>query len=766
MAGFDRILQRGSRLAFCLAVLFPAGLVQAQLALPGNIGTKTVVGEQSPIAEERAKAEGLLIETQRQREAEVPVSSEFASAESVRSADRQRLLDRLTFMQAERIKKLDELATLQKAPPVAITSLPVVQALGDVPPYSALTVDAFRDELAGLSDKLKALDSGLAIRETEKQVLLEQLRRAEEGSRLANDRFVQGKSDSEKSAARWTQEQSELRRRIAEAELAVLAIEVDKLKLQRDSLGMQTEEMRRLLVRVLPDQRLAEADLASLRERMAAIAERLAPEMHKALQRQKTHEAEREAIFKQAPAVGSDQAQQLAFLDQALVTDRILIEGLRGLEMLVAVTTDVWEKRYVVLSSDDAERKEQALASLTKIYQGLQGRKRLSQEQRDALAVSIRDQETRLANLSPDSREQLRQRDILALLRERSNMHERLELAASRLERQLARWLTDINQGEGSSLGQSAQVLGERARAMLRAFWQYELFAVEDVSEVAGRKVSVSYGVTVGKSIGALLLFVVGYWLFSRLSQFLQTVLIRRFGINTQLASVIRRWVMIVMAIGLIIFILNLARIPLTVFAFMGGALAIGLGFGTQTIIKNFISGIIILFERKIRVGDIIELAGMTGHVTAVDLRATTVRGFNGVEALVPNSNFLENQVVNWTYSNPQIRRELSVGVAYGSDARLAEAVMVKAAVGHPSILKIPAPEVYFEDFADSALLMILVYWVELGGGTVARRVDSDVRHTIYQDLAEAGVVISFPQQDVHLDVVQPLPVVLTEARA
>jgi small-conductance mechanosensitive channel len=212
--------------------------------------------------------------------------------------------------------------------------------------------------------------------------------------------------------------------------------------------------------------------------------------------------------------------------------------------------------------------------------------------------------------------------------------------------------------------------LGDQLHETWRAFWQYELFAVEDVSDVDGRKVSVFYGITVGKSVGALLLFVIGYWLFSRLSHLLSKILVSRFGISNQLASVIRRWMMILLALGLIVFILNLARIPLTVFAFMGGALAIGVGFGTQTIIKNFISGIIILFERKIRVGDIIELGGMTGHVTAVDLRATTVRGFNGVEALVPNSSFLENQVVNWTYSNQQLRRELKVGVAYGSIPR------------------------------------------------------------------------------------------------
>lgn len=766
MQRLEPILLSVRRLTVGLAMLLPAGFACAQFALPGRAAPKAAVAAASPIAEERAKAETQLIETQRQRQAELPASRELASAESVRAADRQRLLDRLAFLQADRIKRLDELAALQKAPAIALATLPAVQALGEAPPYSALAVDALRDELAGQDDKLKALDSGLGIREAEKQVLVEQLRRAEENTRQANDRAAQGGSDQDKATARWANEQSDLRRRIAEAELAILAIDVDTQKLQRNVLHKQTEDMHALLLRVLPAQHMTERDLETLRERMAAASEQVSAELAKAQKRQRTHQEEREALSRQEAAAGSDKGLRLAFLEQALTTDGLVLEGLKGLEMLVAVTSDVWQKRYIALTSDDAEQKRQAVASLIKIHQGLLGRKRLSQEQRDASAVAIRDQETRMANLPPDSAEQRREKEILGLLQERARIHERLELAANRLERQLARWLGDFNPSEAGSLGYRTGAWSEQLRAAFRAFWEYELFVVEDVSEVDGRKVSIGYGVTVGKSIGALCLFVLGYWLFSRLAQLLQAVLINRFGINSQLASVIRRWLMIVLAVGLVVFILNLARIPLTVFAFMGGALAIGLGFGTQTIIKNFISGIIILFERKIRVGDIIQLGGMTGHVTAVDLRATTVRGFDGVEALIPNSSFLESQVVNWTYSNQQIRRELRIGIAYGSDARQGEALMLQAAAEHPRILKTPVSEVYFEDFADNALIMVLIYWVELGGGTVARRVDSDVRHTIYQRLAEAGIAIPFPQRDVHLDLTQPLPVVLAEGRA
>jgi small-conductance mechanosensitive channel len=205
--------------------------------------------------------------------------------------------------------------------------------------------------------------------------------------------------------------------------------------------------------------------------------------------------------------------------------------------------------------------------------------------------------------------------------------------------------------------------------------------------------------------------------LVAKLVQLLQRVLVARFGIEQHMSSVIRRWVMIFLAAALAVLILNLARIPLTAFTFAGGALAIGVGFGAQNIIKNVISGIIILLERKVRVGDIIEQGGMTGHVTAIDLRATTVRGFDGIEALVPNSSLLETQVINWTYSNHQIRRELKIGVAYGSDTRAAELVLQNAAISHPKVLEVPAPEVFFEDFADSSLLMVLIFGLSLGRG-------------------------------------------------
>lgn len=752
------------RIAITLLLIVLMGTSHAQQpALRSALGGKPAVAATVDVAEERAKLETQLGETLRQREAELPGARETASADSVRAADRQRLLDRLAFLQGERIKRLDELGALQKAPPFTLASLPVVHAIGATPPYSALAVDALRDELAGVQDKVQALDSGLSARESEKQILVEQLRRADEALRLAADRLALTGNDGNGLVARWEHEQVELRRRTAEAELALLAIDIDKLKLQKSAFVVQAQEMQALVAKVLPAQRISEQDLKTLKERTTAAEEKLREETDKVRRRQSAHEKEQKELSASGPPTDGERLQRVNFLKQALIIEGNILEGLNGLQLLAQVRTDIWEKRYLGQASNDMLQQRQMLLSFNKIHQGLVSRKRLSLEQREASAVAIRDLETKVANLPPGSTEQQLAREEWALLQEQISVHERLESAASRLERQLSRWLADFNQNADGSLTGRAGALGDQLHETWRAFWQYELFAVEDVSDVDGRKVSVFYGITVGKSVGALLLFVVGYWLFSRLSHLLSKILVSRFGISNQLASVIRRWMMILLALGLIVFILNLARIPLTVFAFMGGALAIGVGFGTQTIIKNFISGIIILFERKIRVGDIIELGGMTGHVTAVDLRATTVRGFNGVEALVPNSSFLENQVVNWTYSNQQLRRELKVGVAYGSDSEATTQLLIKAACDHQKVLKTPAPEVYFEDFADSALLMVLIYWVELGPGTVARRVDSDLRHTIYRRLAEAGIAIPFPQRDVHLDWARPVPVIMMD---
>jgi potassium efflux system protein len=254
----------------------------------------------------------------------------------------------------------------------------------------------------------------------------------------------------------------------------------------------------------------------------------------------------------------------------------------------------------------------------------------------------------------------------------------------------------------------------------------------------------------------------VGYAVSRFLSRVLVNLMARRLHISPHLARVLQRWLSSILILVVLMVVLKMARIPITVFAFLGGALAIGIGFGTQNIIKNIISGVIILFERKIRVGDVVTIGGMSGVVQTVDLRATTVRGFDGIDAIVPNSSLLENQISNWSGGSLDVRRSVVVGVAYGSDLRQAAQLITECATAHVLVLEEPVPEVLFEDFGSDSLTLRLLYWTRLGGERAGPSVDSDLRFAVSDALQAAGIGIAYPQRDVHLDVPGAIRVELT----
>ncbi len=208
---------------------------------------------------------------------------------------------------------------------------------------------------------------------------------------------------------------------------------------------------------------------------------------------------------------------------------------------------------------------------------------------------------------------------------------------------------------------------------------------------------------------------------------------------------------MILVGFILLLVSFSILKIPLTMFAFLGGALAIGIGFGTQTLIKNFISGIILLFERKIRVGDIVDVEGVVGRVTEVSTRSSIIKSPDDVETMIPNSFFLEHKVTNWTLTMPRQRKSVRVGVAYGSDTRTVMDILKDCALRHGLVCKDPEPFVVFEDFGDSALVFILYYWYDFSSDGNALVVASDLRLMIEKRLREAGIEIPFPQRTLHL---------------
>ncbi|WOJ95400.1 mechanosensitive ion channel [Congregibacter brevis] len=184
-------------------------------------------------------------------------------------------------------------------------------------------------------------------------------------------------------------------------------------------------------------------------------------------------------------------------------------------------------------------------------------------------------------------------------------------------------------------------------------------------------------------------------------------------------------------------------------------ALGVGIGFGLQEIVANFISGLIVLFERPIRVGDIIHAGGADGTVTRINARATVIETFEGKELMIPNKELITSVVTNWSLSNSKLRLVIPIGVAYGSDVDAAMQKLKEVANGHPEIIEDPAPYVSFEDFGDNALVL----WLRCFALRDYPRVSTELRQIIYREFNAAGISISFPQRDVHLDASEPLPI-------
>jgi potassium efflux system protein len=209
-------------------------------------------------------------------------------------------------------------------------------------------------------------------------------------------------------------------------------------------------------------------------------------------------------------------------------------------------------------------------------------------------------------------------------------------------------------------------------------------------------------------------------------------------------------------AIGIVI-ALNTMGLRWSNLQWLVAALGVGLGFGLQEIVANFISGLIVLFERPFTVGDTVTVGDIHGTVTRIQIRATTILDWDRKELIVPNKEFITGRLINWSLSDSIIRIKVPVGIAYGSDTDLAEQLLLKAAQASPLVLKSPAPQVVFFSFGDNSLNFELRVFI--------RSIDDWIpmlhamNRAIDKAFRQAGITIAFPQRDVHLDATSPLEV-------
>jgi len=216
-------------------------------------------------------------------------------------------------------------------------------------------------------------------------------------------------------------------------------------------------------------------------------------------------------------------------------------------------------------------------------------------------------------------------------------------------------------------------------------------------------------------------------------------------GVPTTISAVISY---LIVGMGIVFAIIS-SGLDLNRFSLLAGALGVGIGFGLQDIVRNFISGIILIFERPVQIGDAVEVEDLSGTIRKIGIRSSVIKTWEGAEVIVPNGNLISNKVINWTLSDNQRRIDLKIGVAYGSNVEKVIELLRGCATSHEKILQNPPPVVFLKDFADSALLFEMRCWTADFGAWV--QTSSDLRVAIDKVMNENGIEIPFPQRDVHI---------------
>ena len=255
-------------------------------------------------------------------------------------------------------------------------------------------------------------------------------------------------------------------------------------------------------------------------------------------------------------------------------------------------------------------------------------------------------------------------------------------------------------------------------------------------------------------SLGTILYFIISFIILTWLAKRFRNILVDRILVKANMERGARNSIGLIARVMLMfigaIFIIQTAGIDMSSLSLLAGALGVGIGFGLQNITDNFISGIIILFEKPIKVGDRIVVGETEGDVINISVRATTILTNENVSIIVPNSEFISSRVINWSHNDRNIRFDIPVGVSYSEDPVAVREVLMGVAKENMHVLKRPAPVVFFDEFADSSLNFTLAVWTSTHTDK-PRRLKTELYFAIFEKFKEKGIEIPFPQRDVYI---------------
>jgi len=621
--------------------------------------------------------------------------------------------------------------------------------LSQKPPY---TVDFF-DQLKGEQDILQqtAKTSDLALNTVKQSAenALAGLKETQKQSRQMQEQF----EGNDTPSAQWQLKGVQLDTQLVEARYQLERWKERNLKTEQQALAQRN--------------RLLEEQASWIKQRLTYIPENLTRheqalgEKQKELQKtlsllaKKKKDADQNWIKAQTEAqkpasveVKSRQQAVLKNMDQWRKTYQTAIDQTTDMLHLIDQQIAAWQKRYSLLQGQTdhatlARWKKENAQRLDVLEQSLfleqQRQNDVWRQFGTAEEVGYKYADT--SRLDTDRTEAKALQQLAAFGMEYLTVISATQKLERRLKDEIEDQLEDI----------PIRYQVEKIWAQAKGVWNYELGVIDD------------HPLTVKKMIMALTILIFGILLTKMLTRRLAERVLRRPQVKATTAAAIEKLLLYSSYLLVGLFALRMVNIPLTAFAFFGGAIAIGIGFGAQNLINNFISGFIIMGEQPISIGDLIEVEGLLGEVKEVGARCTRIRTGENIDILVPNSSFLEKNITNWTLSDRRIRAHITLGVVYGSPVHQVQELLLQVCREFQEVHQTPEPFVLFTDFGDNALIFEVHFWITVQRIIERRMIESRMRFRIDEIFGQAGIVIAFPQRDVHLDIVKPLQIRLLD---
>jgi small-conductance mechanosensitive channel len=680
-------------------------------------------------------------------------------------ADRRRDLDQTVRTITRTISLLDELPKARQAAKAAETAAADWNGFEEKPPYSILKLDDLLNQRAALKEREATYRSSQTIFNKSFDGIDEETHAVENTMRLALD--ATGKADANE-AAKWRMEAARVKSRLLSVRAFFVRSNIELIEAQLGGSSTQLALLEKQIAIVQKKVVFSDEDLATIKKASDDRLASLKNEIKQIQQRLKDASSARtraKAIFDDLTAADPPTPQpdlalaatRLSAAETRLETLQFIADSLESFESLEDFIPVAYENRKTLMESKNPADRDAALESLRSLLNRLDAWEVVTANAVAATNADLTAQDSNTSVIPADDPRLPALADQRKATWEKLGFLQRIAQTIISHRKNVERWLSDFEVTNGKK-GWHTEFSrgGDAILNVIKKVWFFEVTKVETVDYSAGVARTTTRVITLGIVITALTLFLIAYLVSAKISRRLQGVIVGRGHIAEAQANTLRTWLMILVSIALAVTTLKYFDIPLTVFAFFGGALAIGLGFGTQTLIKNFISGIIMLFERKIRVGDVIEIdTNTSGTVVEINTRSSVLRNAEGKETLIPNSLFLENRVTNLTLSNRRVRRVIRLGVAHGSETSQVMTILKECAERHGLILKEPAPIVTLDDITACGPIFAIFFWVEFNSKTDSTVVSSDMRIMIDKRFAETG--IQFQNSDMNLRTEAPL---------